>query len=117
MTAPVESNYLMHLFDCPDEAQISTVCRDRIPKKKREKLRYQNGRDYRGWGIHFKERRRTKFLAVVASGAGSAVALVFFALWWGLSQGHDIQGASGIGQFIVALVALWLVVWTVWALE
>ena len=91
---PVGENYMMHLYDHPEDADEATVCLGRIPKKLREQLKVcPQRRTGLGWGVHFVEGFHwTKFWIL---GVVGLFVCVGFGVSWSKIK-HDVQGGFSI---------------------
>ncbi|KAK3720160.1 hypothetical protein LTR37_003984 [Vermiconidia calcicola] len=103
---PVGSQYLMHLFRHPQDYDTELITYLRAPKR--------NGRLHMGvgWGINLVEGFLADRVWMVVS-AFFALGSLAFVVAWACTQ-HDIQGASGIAAWILALSTLtfgWLQTW------
>ncbi|KAK3711709.1 hypothetical protein LTR37_009486 [Vermiconidia calcicola] len=103
---PVGSQYLMHLFRHPQDYDTELITYLRAPKR--------TGRLHMGvgWGINLVEGFLADRVWMVVS-AFFALGSLAFVVAWACTQ-HDIQGASGIAAWILALSTLtfgWLQTW------
>lgn len=76
MMLPIGSSYLMHLFEHPEDAEVTPVMYRKIPKKLRHKLEacpVKGGTV--GWGIEIIERMNW-FIAFLYGCLGFAVSLL-----------------------------------------
>ncbi|KAI1324067.1 hypothetical protein F5Y16DRAFT_323693 [Xylariaceae sp. FL0255] len=119
---PLQSHVFMHTFLNPGDHTSGNAVRQ-LPKKlgcepkcvsqQQRQQPQQSQQSQRlpgppdvppiGWGIHIIEGPNT---AVVSALLGAALCLVtFMVLIWSASR-DDIQGATGIGQYLLALITL-----------
>lgn len=101
---PIGSNWMMHIFDCPEDASDSQICVTRFPKKLRDRLEF--GRDERGWGIYFEDSRHWGIIVVCITIVGFFGSLAF-GIYWNVVM-KDIQGAWGVAGWMVAAIGLLL---------
>lgn len=100
---PVGKNFLMHLYQHPDDADRDTICLARFPKRKNERLHIKSGNVTElGWGIHFEEGLHWKKIWVV--GTAISTASVIFGICWSALR-DDIQGGFGVSGFTMAVLA------------
>lgn len=103
---PVGEHLMTHWFHHPEDANDQTgIALLRTPKKRNEKLTVcpQQGTSI-GWGIHLVEGwalNRVWLLALLFFLTGSLV----FAICWAVLK-RDLQGAFGVGAYVVALIGL-----------
>lgn len=106
MIPPLGENYMMHLFSHPDHADPrAKEDLDRIPKKLKDRLAIcaAQGKGI-GWGVHFVEGWHLSALSLVAYVVFLIASLIFLVCWAVLKQ--DVQGASGVAAYILALTTL-----------
>ena len=91
---PVGENYMMHLYEHPEDADEEVVCLDRIPKKLRERLMVcQKQRPCLGWGVRFVEGFHwTKFCIL---GLCGLILCIGFGVCWSRFR-NDVQGGFGV---------------------
>ena len=91
---PVGENYMMHLYEHPEDAEDVPVCLERLPKKLKEPLSVcRERRTSLGWGIYYLEGFHwTKFWIF---GFLSLVVSICFGVCWSIFR-HDLQGGFGV---------------------
>ncbi|MCJ1380780.1 hypothetical protein MMC17_003889 [Xylographa soralifera] len=103
---PLGENYTMHLYHHPEHAD-ATAATDlaQIPKKLTDRLCVcpVEGRGV-GWGVHFVEGWHYNVVCLLAFALLLLASLVFLICWAVLQ--HDVQGASGVAAYIVAIATL-----------
>lgn len=99
---PVGSNFLMHLYEHPEEAESTPVCLDKIPKKIRQRLLVEPERGTGlGWGIHLVESLdRAKLCSV---GLVGFIASVMFGVLWSIYR-NDVQGGFGVSACMMVIL-------------
>lgn len=100
---PVGSQYLLHLFQHPEDYDGELITYLRAPKR--------NGRLHLGvgWGINLVEGFLADRVWILVSGF-FGLGSIIFAIAWEMKK-HDVQGASGIAAWILSfsiLVVGWL---------
>lgn len=102
---PVGENLMLHFCTSPHCASERGIILDRIPKKLNKRLRTCPTKGTgEGWGIYIQEDWHVCMIVIVAFAVLILGSLVFFICWSVLK--HDLQGASGIAMYIMALIAL-----------
>ena len=102
---PVGENHMMHLCSHPEDADDSTaVLMDRVPKKLRDRLCVLSGGTNMGWGIYYVEGWHLSIIWLISLLLLLLASLVFLICWAVLQ--HDVQGASGIATYVLALITL-----------
>lgn len=102
---PVGENHMLHLINHPTHAEEDGFVLDRIPKKMKERLLICPSRGTGlGWGIYFIEGWHISVITLVAFALLLVGSLSFLICWSALK--HDVQGASGVAAYIVALLGL-----------
>ena len=95
---PVGSDYLLHLFKHPEDYDGELITYLRAPKRHG---RLQLGV---GWGINLVEGFLADRVWMVLSALFALGSLAFVIAWaW---KRNDVQGASGVAAWMVALVIL-----------
>ena len=99
---PIGSSYLMHLFEHPEDAEVTPVMYRKIPKKLRRRLEAcpMKGCSI-GWGIEFGEGMNW-FVIFIYGCLGFAMALVAAIVWAVIRA--DVQGAFAIAGFLIAFL-------------
>ncbi len=99
---PIGSNLLMHLFEHPEDAEVTPVLYRKIPKKLRDRLEAcpVKGSSV-GWGLRFVE--GMNLLAFFIYGCWGFTVALLVALGW-LAVKGDVQGAFAIAGFIIAFL-------------
>ncbi|MCJ1290589.1 hypothetical protein MMC34_002129 [Xylographa carneopallida] len=103
---PLGENYMMHMYHHPDHAD-ATAAMDlaQVPKKLTDRLCVcpVEGKGV-GWGVNFVEGWHYNVMCLLAFAVLLLASLVFLICWAVLQ--HDVQGASGVAAYIVALAML-----------
>ncbi|KAL8784679.1 MAG: hypothetical protein Q9195_008940 [Heterodermia aff. obscurata] len=112
---PVGEHLMTHLFHHPEDANAQkSITFLRTPKKRKQKLIVCPQQGTRiGWGVHLVEGwvlKRVWLATLVVFVVGSVV----FAVCWAVLEG-DLQGAAGVGGYVVALMGLVLGTVQAWA--
>ena len=103
---PLGENYMMHLFTHPDHADASAASDlEQVPKKLKNRLCVgsSEGKGI-GWGVHFIEAWHYNLIWLLSFALVLLASFVFFICWAVLE--HDIQGASGVAAYLLALATL-----------
>ena len=101
---PIGSRWLMHLFDCPEDASDDIACIEHFPKKIQGRLEFAHGGENKGWGLYLEEGPELIVFVLALSALGVLGSLVF-GTWWNV-QMQDIQGAWGVASWIVGAVGM-----------
>ena len=108
---PIGSEYMLHLYNCPEAGDISQLCLTRFPKKKGDMLVFDSkGINNTGWGILFKEGPHIAllntlyFVVMLVSGLA-------FSIYW-VVHGHSTGDAFAVSGFIATIGTLGLYVST-----
>jgi hypothetical protein len=100
---PVGKNFLMHIYQHPEDADRDAICLARFPKRKNERLHIRSGNVTElGWGLHFEEGLHWK--KIWAVGVAVTIASVIFGICWSILK-HDIQGGFGVSGYTMAILA------------
>ncbi|KAK3726152.1 hypothetical protein LTR37_000300 [Vermiconidia calcicola] len=95
---PVGPNYLVHLFQHPDEYDGETIAYHSIPKKL---SRLQGGI---GWGIQLTEGFLPARIWIFMIIAFLLFGCIFAVAW--TAREHDLQGAFGVASFVTMLASM-----------
>ena len=96
---PVGENHMMHLYECPEDADEMNVCLDRIPKKIHERLTVCSRRHTGlGWGVHLAEGFDWHKFWIFAF-VGYTICITFGVCWSKLK--HDVQGGFGVSACLM----------------
>jgi hypothetical protein len=99
---PVGKNFLMHIYQHPEDADRDTICLARFPKRENERLHIKSGNVTElGWGIHFEEGLHWK--KIWTGGAAVTIASLIFGICWSAMK-HDIQGGFGVSGYTMAIL-------------
>ena len=102
---PVCPEFMMHMFNSPDcIAKDDTSILEQLPKKMDCKLDEANGPPPEGWGLYLQEDVDISTIIGVAFIVLFLASLLFLILWTVLRG--DIQGASGVSAYIVAVASM-----------
>lgn len=94
----------MHYFDSPECAGTATYCLDLLPKRVVGRL--ERGARAEGWGLQPGEGMSLWRLLVLLLAVW--ISSMVFAVWWLVGRG-DLQGAFVPAGYVVALVAVGVV--------
>ena len=106
MIPPLGENYMMHLYAHPDHADASAASDlEQVPKKLKQRLCVgsSEGKSI-GWGVHFIESWHYNLIWLLSFAIALLASFVFFVCWAVLE--HDVQGASGVAAYVLALATL-----------
>ncbi|GAW27373.1 putative transcription factor C2H2 [Rosellinia necatrix] len=96
---PIGPNLLMHLFENPDHADVTSLLFNRVPKKLRTQLEACSVKGSSiGWGVEFVE--GVDWYSVFVSGCLGFLFCLTFAVAWSAARG-DVQGGFGIASFLL----------------
>jgi hypothetical protein len=99
---PVGKNFLMHIYQHPEDADRDAICLARFPERKNERLHIRSGNVTElGWGLHFEEGLHWK--KIWAVGVAVTIASVIFGICWSILK-HDIQGGFGVSGYTMAIL-------------
>ena len=100
---PIGSNYLMHTYQHPEDADLNAFSLSRFPKRINGRLQLgPNGVAKVGWGIHLAEGLSLK--KIFAAGAIVLLASIVFGITWAVLR-SDIQGGFCVGAFVMTVLA------------
>lgn len=85
-------------------AEDDTSILEQLPKKMDCKLAEVNGSPPEGWGLYFQEDIDISTIIGVVFMVLFVASLLFLVLWTVIE--HDIQGASGVSAYIVAVASM-----------
>jgi hypothetical protein len=99
---PIGPNFLTHLFEHPEHADVVPTIWNRIPRKLRAELTACPTRGSSlGWGLQLAEGMEWFFFFVL--GCGGFVACLLVAVVWSVAR-DDVQGGFSIGGFLLAFL-------------
>lgn len=99
---PIGSNYLMHIYQHPEDADLHALCLARFPKRVNERLHMgPYGVAKVGWGIHLAEGFALKKVWILG-GIMTLASIVFGISWAALRK--DIQGGFAVSAVVAMLV-------------
>ncbi|KAH6621811.1 hypothetical protein C7974DRAFT_338546 [Boeremia exigua] len=102
---PVCPEFMMHMFYSPQcIAKDDTLVLEQIPKKMDCRLDETSGSRLEGWGLYFQEDIDVSTIIVVLFTTLFVASLLFLIIWTVLKD--DIQGASGVSAYIVAVASM-----------
>ena len=98
----IGSSYLMHLFEHPEDAEVTPAMYRKVPKKLRRRLEAcpMKGSSV-GWGIEFGEGMNW-FVVFIYGCLGFAMSLLAAVVWAVIRA--DVQGAFAIAGFLIAFL-------------
>ena len=102
------SQFYMHCFLNPGDHTRSGAAIQSLPKKLRHELQLSAGispieSEGRAWGVWIVDGPDYTLLSLFAA-IGVSVATIVTCVWFGVMD--DVQGATGIGQYLLALVTI-----------
>lgn len=105
---PIGENLMVHLCSHPQHADsTSAILMDRVPKWLRERLYVDPTRGTGlGWGIRYIEGWHLSLIWLLSFFL-LLLASVIFLICWAVLQ-HDVQGASGVATYVLALITLFI---------
>jgi hypothetical protein len=98
---PVGKNFLMHIYNHPEDADQETVCLTRFPKRIKERLKLGEADVPIGWGIEFVEGIHWK--KVWCFGFAIVLLSLSTGIVWSCTK-EDVQGGFGIAGFMMAFL-------------
>jgi hypothetical protein len=102
---PVCPEFMMHMYHSPQcIAEDDTSILEQLPKKMDCKLDESTGVPSEGWGLYFQEDIDISTIIAVVFIALFVASLLFLVLWTIFKD--DIQGASGVSAYIVAVASM-----------
>ena len=102
---PVCPEFMMHMLYSPDcIAEDDSCILEQLPKKMDCRLNETNGPPPEGWGLYFQEEIDISTMIGVVFFILLLASLLFLVLWTVLKD--DIQGASGVSAYIVAVASM-----------
>ncbi|KAJ4989812.1 hypothetical protein SVAN01_04649 [Stagonosporopsis vannaccii] len=102
---PVCPEFMMHMLYSPDcIAEDDSSILEQLPKKMDCKLDEKTGSPPEGWGLYFQEETDISTTVGVVFIVIFIVSLLFLVFWIVLE--HDIQGASGMSSYIIAVASM-----------
>lgn len=109
---PVPPNWMLHVYRHPKEGSENTFCLDRFPKKRNEKLHYEQDTEVIGWGIYFKESPHLPTFVTVLFLFMLSTSLIF-GICWTIME-HDVSGAWAVASWISSVGAFGLTALSTW---
>jgi hypothetical protein len=98
---PVGKNFLMHIYNHPEDADQETVCLTRFPKRIKERLQLGEADVPIGWGIEFVE--GIHWNKVWCFGFAIVILSLSMGIVWSYTR-KDVQGGFGIAGFMMAFL-------------
>lgn len=113
LNPPVGRKWMLHLYQNPEcRSGHNSVCLDRFPKKRNEKLHFLNGSETVGWGIYFTESLHIAMFVTLILVLTIFMGIVFGVCWTVLE--HDLSGAWAVSAWISSVFALGISSWACW---